>query len=173
MAPAARYVDSGSPTQHPEPQTHRYRPPDSPRTTTSMADLHIPAKSLSLFYTGRVRFWTTGREDGTCPNIENDCTRYIIHTAHAAACRTRHRSHQTARLTRPASSAHARLGEETGSVRRHGRRRHAYRADHTDHGDHPDVTAAVNPPTTVITRPLLVGASRSSPPSDGVSPTGL
>ena len=123
--------------------------------------------------TGRVRFWTTGREGGTCPNIENDRIRYIIHTAHAAACRTRHRSHQTARLTRPDSPGHTRLGEETGSVRRHGRRRHAYEADRTDHGDHPDVTAAVNPPTTVITRPLLVSALRSSPPSDGVSPTGL
>ena len=121
----------------------------------------------------REEYRKTGREDGTCPNIPNDRSRYISHTAHAAACRTRHRSHQTARLTRPASSGRTRLGEETGSVRRHGRRRHAYEADHTDHGDHSDMNATVNPPTTVITRPLLVGTLRSSPPSDGVSPTGL
>jgi len=127
----------------------------------------------ALLCTGRVRFRTTGRADGTCPNIPNDCSRYIIHTAHAAMCRNRHTSHQTAFLTQQASSGPARPGEETGSVGRRGRRRHAHEAGRADHGDHPDVTAAVNPPTAVITRPPLVGASRSSPPPDGVSPTGL
>jgi len=157
--PSLKHIGTGLPTRLALPRTWPIR-----------ASL---VNGPALLCTGRVRFRTTGREDGTCPNRHNDRSRYIIHAAHAAACRTRHRSHQTARLTRPASSGRTRLGEETGSVRRHGRRRHAYEADHTDHGDHPDMNATVNPPTTVITRPPLVGTLRSSPPSDGVSPTGL
>ena len=66
-----------------------------------------------------------------------------------------------------------RLGEEAGRQPRRGRQYRDYEGGHTEHGDHTDSFAMVDPPPDGRHVPAARGASEERPPPTKVRCTGI